>query len=48
MMIDDVPLGEADKDQLEAYARKAFGVELNKRFAVEKLRAQVLDLIEKA
>ena len=48
VMIGDVPIGEASKDQLEAYAKAAFGVDLDKRKSIDSLRQIVLDLIEKA
>lgn len=35
---------ESRKDKLESYARKEFGVELDKRLTIKKLEAQIKEL----
>lgn len=45
VMIGEAPLSEATKEQMEEFAKAAFGVDLDKRKAEKTLRAQVADLM---
>ena len=45
VMIGEVALAEATKDQLEEFAKAAFGVELDKRKKVDTLRSEVAALL---
>lgn len=46
VMIGDVALADATKDQLVEFAQKAFGVSLAKQAKVETLRTEVAKLLE--
>lgn len=44
----DVVAAMKTKDEVEAYVQKAFGVDLDKRLSLDKMKAQALELAEEA